>query len=110
MSVDLTRRLTLEAPLKQADGAGGHTESWSVLGYVWGHIDTIGAGIEGTPEGMSSNVRTRITMRAAPVGSSRRPKPEQRLREGSRVFEIDAVTESEHPLYLWVWASEAVLQ
>lgn len=110
MSFSLTRRLSLEAPDRVSDGAGGYSENWDLLGYVWGQIETIGAGIEGTPEGMASNVRIRITLRSAPVGSSRRPKPDQRLRDGSRVFEIDAVTEAEHPLYLWVWASEAVLQ
>jgi len=110
MSFELSRRLTLEAPTRVPDGAGGFSETWELIGYVWGHIDTVAAGTDAAPEGMAANVRTRITMRAAPVGSSRRPKPEQRLREGSRIFEIDAVTEAEHPLYLWVWTSEAVLQ
>ncbi|MEM0977275.1 MAG: head-tail adaptor protein [Pseudomonadota bacterium] len=110
MTMTLSRRLMLEAPNRQPDGAGGFTETWDELGYVWAEIDTIGAGVDGAPEGLGSTLRTRITVRAAPVGSSRRPRPDQRLRDGTRVFEIDAVTEADHALYLWVWAREAVLQ
>ncbi|MEO1563906.1 MAG: head-tail adaptor protein [Pseudomonadota bacterium] len=106
----LTRRLTLEAPTRTSDAAGGYVETWANLGYVWGHIDTLGAGSDASLEGPTSAVRIRITLRAAPVGSSRRPKPEQRLRDGSRIFDIDAVTEADHPLYLWVWVREETLQ
>ncbi len=34
-----------------------------------------------------------ITLRAAPVGSTARPRPEQRLRLGARIFTILAVAE-----------------
>ena len=40
-----------------------------------------------------AQVAYRITVRGATQGSPRRPLPEQRLREGSRVFNILAVTE-----------------
>ena len=106
----LTRRFTLEAPTRTSDGAGGYVETWTNLGYVWGHIDTLGAGTDAAIEGPSATVRIRITLRAAPVGSTRRPKPEQRLRDNTRIFDIDAVTEADHPLYLWVWAREEILQ
>ncbi|MEO0343564.1 MAG: head-tail adaptor protein [Pseudomonadota bacterium] len=109
MSFELTRRLVLEEPSRTPDGAGGFTELWSNLGYIWAQIEPIGAGTEGVPEGLGARLRTRITMRAAPVGSSRRPVTGQRLREGARAFEVEVVTEAEHPLYIWVWAREVTL-
>jgi hypothetical protein len=37
----------------------------------------------------------RIFTRAAPQGSPQRPRPDQRLREGARVFTILAVSEAD---------------
>ncbi|MEM9715865.1 MAG: head-tail adaptor protein [Pseudomonadota bacterium] len=105
----LSRRLTLESPSRLPDGSGGFFTSWINLGYLWAEIDPLGGGLDARPEGTSSVFRSRITVRAAPVGSSRRPVAGQRLVDGSRGFEIDAVTEAEHPLYLWVYAREVRL-
>jgi head-tail adaptor len=38
-------------------------------------------------------VTCRITVRGAPVGAEQRPRPDQRFRDGSRLFRILAVTE-----------------
>ena len=52
----------------------------------------------------------KITLRAAPVGSSMRPLPEQRFVEGSRVFRIQAVTERGNDLrYLTCFADEELV-
>jgi len=40
-----------------------------------------------------ASVAFRITVRGAAVGSPQRPRPEQRFRDGARVFVIVAVTE-----------------
>ena len=54
-------------------------------------------------------VTYRITVRAAPFGAPRRPKPEQRLREGARVFRIAAVAEDDADgRYLTCFAQEEV--
>ena len=38
-----------------------------------------------------SNTAYRITVRSAPYGAPSRPAPEQRFREGTRVFRIEEV-------------------
>jgi head-tail adaptor len=89
----LNRALTLEGPVTVPDGAGGYTKSWTVLGTLWAEI-TAGSGRDTAGEDVTlSTVPYRITVRAAPVGAPSRPIPEQRLREGTRVFRILAVTE-----------------
>ena len=42
---------------------------------------------------LASAMGYRITVRAAPVGAPSRPRPDQRFREGARVFRILAVAE-----------------
>ncbi len=89
----LNRRLVLEAPARVADGAGGFTESWNVLGTLWAEVSAR-SGAERFEAGASrSRVAYRITVRAAPHGSSMRPAPEQRFTEGGRVFVIRAVAD-----------------
>ena len=34
-----TAYLTLQAPTRVADGAGGYTETWTTLAHVWGALD-----------------------------------------------------------------------
>ncbi len=90
---DLTRALTLEGPVTVADGAGGYAKSWAVLGTLWAEV-LPGTGRDTAGEDVTlSTVPYRITVRAAPFGAASRPVPEQRLREGGRVFRILAVTE-----------------
>ncbi len=90
---ELNRALTLEGPMTVADDAGGYAKSWMILGTLWAEIlpgsgrDTAGEDV------VLSTVPYRITVRAAPFGAPSRPVPEQRLREGARVFRILAVTE-----------------
>ena len=91
----LNRRLALEAPVRAPDGAGGQAASWQALGTLWGAIDMRSGRESGGPGGPLAQVTARITVRAAPVGSGRRPAPGQRLREGARVFPILAVREAD---------------
>ncbi len=107
--VHLNRRLVLEAPERVADGAGGYVDGWIVLGEVWAQV-TARSGREKQGEGVSvSNVGYRITVRGAPVGASNRPQPDQRFREGARVFRILAVAEQGHDgRYLTCFAEEEV--
>ena len=59
--------------------------------------------------GTLSKVALKITLRAAPIGASTRPQAGQRLREGTRVYSIDAVTLA-HPggRYVTCHATEEV--
>jgi head-tail adaptor len=89
----LTQLLVLEQATRVADGAGGFTSTWAEVGTHWAEI-TSGAGrITAGEEVFLSQVPYRITLRAAPVGSPSRPRPEQRLRLGLRIFTILAVAE-----------------
>ena len=51
-----------------------------------------------------------ITVRAAPFGSPERPQPQQRFREGTRVFKIQTVAEQDQDArYLVCLAQEEVV-
>jgi head-tail adaptor len=55
-------------------------------------------------------VFVRILVRGSPVGSPSRPRPDQRLREGERIFTILAVAEADPAArFLEVHAEEGVL-
>lgn len=107
----LNRSLVLEAPVQVADGAGGFALSWQSVGTLWGEVK---AGSGRDPAGVEITLATvpyRITVRGAPVGSPRRPVPEQRFRDGTRVYHIVAVTEQDMDgLYLSCFAREEVPQ
>jgi SPP1 family predicted phage head-tail adaptor len=93
MAIHLDRLLTLETPQRIADGAGGFSVSWQSLGTVWAEV-VPGTGRDAAGEEVVlSTVSYRISLRAAPVGSQSRPKPDQRFRDGSRIYSISAVTE-----------------
>ncbi len=48
-------------------------------------------------------------MRAAPIGAPSRPRPDQRFREGARIFRIHSVTErDDQGRYLTCFATEEV--
>ena len=87
--------LTLETPVRESDGMGGFRIVWRGLGQIWAEMRS-GGGTETRAEvGPQSRVGWRITLRAAPAGDPRRPRPEQRLRMGNRLFRINAVAESD---------------
>lgn len=89
----LNRALELQSAARVPDGAGGFTLTWTTLATLWAEV-LPGSGRDPAGEELTlTSVPYRITVRAAPVGAVNRPKPEQRLREGSRIFTILAVTE-----------------
>ena len=80
--IALSRPLTLEASQTVADGAGGFSLAWQALGTLWAEM-VAGTGREAAGEEVTlSTVAYRITVRAAPVGSTARPR---RLRRTDRV-------------------------
>lgn len=105
----LTRRLVLEAPVRVSDGAGGFTENWAQLGTLWAQMQAR-TGRERAEAGAPvSQMRYRIVVRGAPVGSAQRPAPDQRFRDGARLFAIRAVSEHDADgRYLVCFADEEV--
>lgn len=109
MAPQLTRKLVLEEPQRSPDGAGGFSVAWVELGTLWAEVRA-GTGREKAAEHLTvSALPLRITVRAAPQGAASRPRPEQRLRDGSRYYRILAVTESDAGArYLVCFAIEEV--
>jgi len=103
----LNRQMVLEARQVTSDGAGGFTQGWLPLGTVWAEVSPR-SGREMSQSGAAvSRMSYRIIVRAAPVGDEQRPAAQQRFREGSRIFNIDAVAEhGTDGRYLQCWAQE----
>lgn len=103
----LNRRLALEAPVRQQDGGGGFVTLWQTLGTLWAEVTARTGRETAIADAPISAMSYRIVVRAAPVGALERPKPEQRFREGDRIFRILAVAE-EDPAgrYLTCFATE----
>ncbi len=92
---ELRRRLVLETLDRIPDGSGGFVETWTALGTLWAEVKA-GTGRETESDFVTlSYVPYRITVRAAPPGDTRRPRADQRFREGPRVFRILAVADSD---------------
>jgi head-tail adaptor len=107
--IRLNRRLVLEEAQRVPDGSGGFAQTWVELGTIWGHVKA-GTGREAAGDFVTlSTVPYRVTVRAAPHGAPSRPKPDQRFRDGARIFRILAVTEEEGAgTYLVCFAREEV--
>lgn len=91
----LNRALVLEEAVSLPDGAGGLTLDWVALGTLWAELRA-GTGRERLgPVAPAGQMAHRAYLRAAPQGSPQRPRPDQRLREGARIFTILAVAEAD---------------
>lgn len=106
----LNRPLVLEIPQRSPDGAGGFDEEWQVRGTLWAELSArTGREVEGEATSMG-RATFRITVRAAPQGSPRRPQAGQRLRDDARVFNILSVTEQDPDgRFLTCWTEEEVI-
>lgn len=106
---NLNRALVLEQKVELADGAGGLRASWSALGTLWSEVRSLSGRESGGLGVARSKVGLKITLRAAPFGSTLRPKPEQRFREGTRLYKITAVADTPSGgRYLTCYAFEEV--
>ncbi|WP_209425718.1 head-tail adaptor protein [Pararhodobacter sp. SW119] len=91
----LNRPMLLEQAQFTQDGAGGHATDWHSLGTHWTELSPGPAReVRGdiVPEGQMA---FRIFLRSAPHDSPQRPRPGQRFRDGSRIFNIVAVSEAD---------------
>ena len=105
----LERKLTLEERQKVPDTMGGVVTSWEELGTLWANV-VARTGREGVVAEKETSLGSfRILVRGAPVGAPSRPRPDQRFREGSRIYNILSVTESDpHGRFLVCYAQEGV--
>lgn len=93
--ITLNRRLTLEDIVRTPDGAGGFAESWAPLGQLWAQVKATTGREAESGNATLSRVFYDITVRSAPFDAPSRPKPEQRFKEGGRVFRILSVAEKD---------------
>ncbi len=108
--VHLNRKLVLEEAQRASDGAGGQVETWVALGTLWAQVSAGTGREQGSQFVTVSKVPYRIIVRAEPEGSPARPRPDQRFREGARVYRILAVSEHDAAAhYLMCHAREEVL-
>jgi len=109
-SVQLNRLLRLESATRQSDGAGGYTVVWAVLGSVWAEVRATTGQERQSLSGRISSVPYRVIVRSAKVGAVSRPKPDQRFREGERLYRIYAVADFDAAgMYLECFCKEEVL-
>lgn len=106
----LNRRLVLEQPQDVPDGSGGFLREWVALGVLWADIRPSTGRERSSADLLTvSAVPLKITVRGAPNGAVRRPRPDQRFREGERVFPIISVIEADGDgKYLTCFAKEEV--
>lgn len=89
----LSRRLILEERVATPDGAGGYVVAWRALGTIWADVRPRSAREEFIGERPRARAGYRIVVRSAPGGAPSRPRPDQRFREGERVFDILTVSD-----------------
>lgn len=105
----LNRRLQLLSALRTRDDAGGHETTWQVAGVLWAEVKGRSATAAESAELNVAKANYRIIVRGAPEGAASRPVAGQRFRDGTREFDILAVTEWDPGLkYLVCYALEEV--
>ncbi|MEM9046927.1 MAG: head-tail adaptor protein [Pseudomonadota bacterium] len=106
----LTHQFTLETPVESPDSGGGFSRSWNPIGILWGAVTTRSSREELAGLRPAAKIRHRVVVRSAPIGSPQRPRPEQRLRRGDRIFAILGVVDHEMQGYLRIDVEEGPFQ
>jgi SPP1 family predicted phage head-tail adaptor len=84
----LNRRLTLEAPVETADGAGGVTRSYAAVATLWGSVEPVSARGTVEADALGGNVTHRIRIRTNADITLR-----HRFRDGGIIYRIVALRE-----------------
>jgi len=83
---ELNRRLTLQAPVETADGAGGSTRSYTTVTTLWAKVEPVSARYDMVAAGTGATVTHRIVIRSGPEVTAR-----HRLVEGARIYRVVSV-------------------
>jgi len=84
------RRLSLEAPVETADGAGGVTRSFAQIARVWAEVTPLSAGETMSADAHGARVTHRITIRAGRAVTNR-----HRFTEDGRAYRVIAARDSD---------------
>jgi len=87
---ELNRRLTLQAPVEDADGAGGSTRSYTSVATLWAKVDPVSARYDMVAAATGATVTHRIVIRSGPDVTVR-----HRLTEGERVYRVVSVRDED---------------
>lgn len=82
----LNRRLTLEAPVESADGAGGVTRSFSAVATLWASVEPVSARANVAADALGANITHRIQIRYSADITLR-----HRFRDGDTIFRLVAI-------------------
>ncbi|SDZ30754.1 Phage head-tail joining protein [Jannaschia faecimaris] len=85
-----TRYLKLEVPVRTSDGAGGQAVTWEQRGGLWAEVRMRSGSLRHGDFGRTPRLQVRMRTHALPEGSSMRPEPGHRLRDGAHVYEVEA--------------------
>jgi SPP1 family predicted phage head-tail adaptor len=86
----LRSRITLEAPVESADGAGGVTRSFSAVATLWAEVTPVSAARAIEAERAGARVTHRIGIRFSSDITTK-----HRFRDGARVFRIVSLRDRE---------------
>ncbi|WP_298433158.1 head-tail adaptor protein [uncultured Jannaschia sp.] len=86
-----TRRLEHLVPVRVPDGGGGILRSWDARGVIWGRIQMRSGGLKATEFGRAPRLGVKIRTHHLPQGHPARPEMGHRLRDGTRLYEVEAV-------------------
>ena len=91
----LNRRLTLEAPVETADGAGGVIRSYATVATLWASVEPVAARADVVAVQLGATVTHRITIRFSADITTR-----HRLRDGKPLMDfpwlVDTHPDKEH--------------
>ena len=99
------RRLILSKSARITDGAGGFVREWREQGAFWANVTMRSGDLKHTEFGRTPRLRIRIITHAIPDGHAMRPTTGDRLTDGGRTYEVQAVHDDEGHL-LSIFASE----
>ncbi len=86
-----TRRMTLEVAERRPDRAGGQTATWTVRGGLWAELKMRSGTLRQGTFGRTQRTKVELRMPTVPEGHEMRPVPGDRLRDGSQLYEVQAV-------------------
>lgn len=98
---DLNRRLLLETPVENPDGAGGVTRLYDVVTTLWAQVVPLSAHADVAADRAASAVRYRIVVRAGPDITTR-----HRFQDGARIYQVIATRPSADRRFLAIDAEE----
>ena len=87
--VRFNRRLSLESPVEEADGAGGVTRTYESSALVWAAVTPLTASAEIAAAARGAKVTHRIVIRAGRTVTNR-----DRFVDGARIYRVVVAHES----------------